>query len=141
MDYPVVIRPLTEDEGGGYLAVFPDLPGCMSDGETPQEALDNAKAALEEWMDTARGREGFVIPKPGERAAIVHRERIAIRDALGSLAQKYDDLDGELADLRTRVEEVEEMMEHKLAWSRFEALTGGSAVSIRTIERRLLSHQ
>lgn len=67
MDYPVVIRPLSEDEGGGYLAIFPDLPGCMSDGETPEDALANARDALSEWMDAARGRKGFVLPKPGER--------------------------------------------------------------------------
>jgi antitoxin HicB len=32
-DYRFTIRPLTEEEGGGYLIEFPDLPGCVSDGE------------------------------------------------------------------------------------------------------------
>jgi WD40 repeat protein len=36
-----VTRPLPEDEGGGYLIEFPDLPGCMSDGETIEEATTN----------------------------------------------------------------------------------------------------
>lgn len=36
-------RPLTEDEGGGYLVEFPDLPGCMSDGETIEKPLPMAK--------------------------------------------------------------------------------------------------
>lgn len=34
LDYPCAVRPLKKDEGGGYLVEFPDLPGCVSDGET-----------------------------------------------------------------------------------------------------------
>ena len=30
-DYPVEVRPLAADDGGGWLATFPDLPGCMGD--------------------------------------------------------------------------------------------------------------
>jgi antitoxin HicB len=44
------LRPLAEDEGGGWLATFPDLPGCMSDGETPEEALRNAAEAEQAWL-------------------------------------------------------------------------------------------
>jgi len=29
-EYRFTVRPLSEDEGGGYLIEFPDLPGCMS---------------------------------------------------------------------------------------------------------------
>ena len=36
-DYPFEIRPLSEEDGGGFLITFPDLPGCMADGETPEE--------------------------------------------------------------------------------------------------------
>ena len=46
----VELRPLTIDEGGGWLASFPDLPGCMSDGETPEEALHNAAEAETAWL-------------------------------------------------------------------------------------------
>jgi antitoxin HicB len=46
----VELRPLTVDEGGGWLASFPDLPGCMSDGETPEEALRNATEAESAWI-------------------------------------------------------------------------------------------
>ena len=42
-DYAFEIRPLSEVEGGGYLFSFPDLPGCMSDGESPEEAMTNGK--------------------------------------------------------------------------------------------------
>jgi len=46
----VELRPLTQEEGGGWLASFPDLPGCMSDGETPEEALHNAAEAETAWL-------------------------------------------------------------------------------------------
>ena len=46
----VELRPLTDEEGGGWLASFPDLPGCMSDGETPEEALHNATEAEAAWL-------------------------------------------------------------------------------------------
>lgn len=46
----VELRLLTNDEGGGWLASFPDLPGCMSDGETPEEALHNAAEAESAWL-------------------------------------------------------------------------------------------
>lgn len=46
----VELRTLTEKEGGGWLASFPDLPDCMSDGETPEEALLNAAEAEKAWL-------------------------------------------------------------------------------------------
>ena len=62
-DYPVVIRRLSADEGGGYLAEAPDLPGCIADGETEAEAIQNIASAIDEWIDEAR-RLGRKIPDP-----------------------------------------------------------------------------
>lgn len=61
--YAHVVEPLTEDDGGGYLITFPDLPGCMSDGETEAEAVANARDAFSAWM-SARAHIGKPIPKP-----------------------------------------------------------------------------
>ena len=38
LPYRYILKPLPEEDGGGYLIEFPDLPGCISDGETPEEA-------------------------------------------------------------------------------------------------------
>jgi predicted RNase H-like HicB family nuclease len=59
----VNVRPLAPELGGGYVAEVPELPGCMSDGETPEEALANAYGAADAWLETARefGRE-FPVP-------------------------------------------------------------------------------
>ena len=44
--YRISLRPLAEEEGGGWLAEVPELPGCMSDGETPQLAVENVMDRL-----------------------------------------------------------------------------------------------
>lgn len=44
------VRPLSAEEGGGYLVTFAELPGCMSDGETVEEAIKNAADAEKEWL-------------------------------------------------------------------------------------------
>ena len=63
-DYPFTIRHLSADEGGGYLIEFLDLPGCMSDGETVEEAIENGKDAFQCWI-LATKESGREIPKPG----------------------------------------------------------------------------
>ncbi|WP_037084033.1 type II toxin-antitoxin system HicB family antitoxin [Neorhizobium vignae] len=67
--YPVLVSPLSAEDGGGFLATVPDLPGCMSDGETPQEALSNVQDAIESWIEAARDM-GRDIPQPSLQAAI-----------------------------------------------------------------------
>ena len=54
LPYPTIIRPLTKDEGIGYLAQFPDIPGCYADGDTPEQALQEAEHALYSWLETAK---------------------------------------------------------------------------------------
>ncbi|WP_406854720.1 type II toxin-antitoxin system HicB family antitoxin [Alsobacter sp. KACC 23698] len=63
LSYPVEISPLSDEDGGGYLATAPDLPGCMSDGETPEEALHNVLEAIESWLDAARSM-ALEVPPP-----------------------------------------------------------------------------
>jgi antitoxin HicB len=64
-EYPVVLRPLSDEDGGGWVAIVPDLPGCMSDGRTAFEALTNAGDAIEEWKDAAQSM-GRPIPHPDD---------------------------------------------------------------------------
>ncbi|MCX5813818.1 MAG: type II toxin-antitoxin system HicB family antitoxin [Proteobacteria bacterium] len=61
--YAHIIRPLDEDEGGGYLITFPDLPGCMADGETLEEAIIEGKDAFECWI-AAQVDMGRPVPEP-----------------------------------------------------------------------------
>jgi antitoxin HicB len=66
LEYPVMIEPLPQEDGGGFLASVPDLPGCMSDGGTPEEALANVRDAIDEWIQEAKAL-GRAVPAPSRR--------------------------------------------------------------------------
>jgi antitoxin HicB len=61
--YPFEVRPLSKEEGGGYSIYFPDLPGCWSDGATPEETIENGRDALQSWLAVAQ-EFGDDIPRP-----------------------------------------------------------------------------
>jgi predicted RNase H-like HicB family nuclease len=67
-DYAVLIEALTEQDGGGYLATVPDLPGCMSDGDTREAALRNVTDAIAAWIEEAQAL-GRPIPAPSCHAS------------------------------------------------------------------------
>jgi len=71
--YAIMVEPLSKADGGGWLASVPALPGCMGDGETPEEALADAEAAIAEWKAAAKelGRE-----IPGPQALGQWRQRV-----------------------------------------------------------------
>ena len=69
LEYPVVIEPLSAEDGGGFAAIVPDLPGCMSDGETPQEAIANVEDAIRAWIEAARDL-GRAVPRPSRHLAL-----------------------------------------------------------------------
>jgi len=62
--YEVIIY--WSDEDNAYVAEVPELPGCMSDGATYEEALANVRVIIDEWIETAL-EEGRVIEAPPEK--------------------------------------------------------------------------
>ncbi len=58
IEYDVVLIPAEE---GGYMVIVPALPGCVSEGDTEEEALANIKDVIEGWVLVARKR-GREIP-------------------------------------------------------------------------------
>ncbi len=62
--YEVIIY--WSDEDKAFIAEVPELPGCMADGATYQEALANAEVVIQEWIETAREL-GRIIPEPKGR--------------------------------------------------------------------------
>lgn len=53
-DYRIVVERLSDGDGGGFAAYVPDLPGCMSEGETRSEAVANAEEAILDWIEKAK---------------------------------------------------------------------------------------
>jgi predicted RNase H-like HicB family nuclease len=68
-EYPVLIKPLPPEEGGGFPASAPALPGCMSDGETREEAARNITDAIRAWVEEAQSL-GRPIPEPSIHLAM-----------------------------------------------------------------------
>ncbi len=66
--YRVVLAPLDEADGGGFVAIAPELPGCRSDGQTPHEALASIYDVIDCWIEGAREM-GRAIPE-SPRAAV-----------------------------------------------------------------------
>jgi antitoxin HicB len=64
----MIIESLPEDGGGGFVALAPDVPGCMSDGETAEAALASVQDAAAAWIEeaTALGRS---VPRPSRHLA------------------------------------------------------------------------
>lgn len=84
--YPFLIRPLSEEDGGGYLIEYPDLPGCVSDGETPEEAIRQGREALRAYVISCQ-KHSDPVPAPGSGAAVripasVDVKRVRIRCGL-----------------------------------------------------------
>ncbi len=67
-DYEVDISPLSSVDGGGFAGVAPELPGCRSNGDTPEEALANTYDAIACWLDAAEEM-GRPAPAPRRIAA------------------------------------------------------------------------
>ena len=51
LPYPMEI--VEDQEEGGYTISFPDLPGCITCGETIEKAVDNVKEAKRLWLEAA----------------------------------------------------------------------------------------
>lgn len=54
------------DEDSAFIVEVPELPGCMADGPTYQEAVANAETVIREWIETAKEL-GHPVPEPRGR--------------------------------------------------------------------------
>ncbi|MBV5304393.1 MAG: type II toxin-antitoxin system HicB family antitoxin [Chlorobium sp.] len=53
-------------EDNAFIVDVPELPGCMADGVTYEEAVTNAQRVIEEWVETAHSL-GRPVPEPKGR--------------------------------------------------------------------------
>jgi predicted RNase H-like HicB family nuclease len=64
LHYEIILFWSSEDEA--FIAEVPELPGCIADGSTYQEALQNVEVIMQEWIETAQEL-GRTIPEPKKR--------------------------------------------------------------------------
>jgi predicted RNase H-like HicB family nuclease len=60
MKLQIVLEP---SEEGGYTAVVPALPGCLSEGETREEALSNVQEAIALYLEPIEGCRSTLAPE------------------------------------------------------------------------------
>ena len=133
MDYAVVVTRLSDEDGGGYLARVPDLYGCMSDGETPEEAVTNAKFAIMDWIEVAcaAGRE---IPAVGTAMRRAQAREASLIQTIKILSEQYEGLDDRIARLSGEIEHIKELADNQSAWSRFSKLIDPKSAGTRKLQ-------
>ena len=63
----VVVHDVDEDGNAGWIAEVEELPGCLSQGASPEEAIERVRGAMRDWIAVALD-DGVEIPEPREDA-------------------------------------------------------------------------
>lgn len=87
--YEVVISPLSEEDGGGYIVHVPDLFGCVADGETREEAVASIDDAIESWK-LVMAEDGKEIPEPGAARAKFESRENKVDETLKAYVELVD---------------------------------------------------
>jgi predicted RNase H-like HicB family nuclease len=53
LDYEIIIREISKEDGGGYFAYYKDFKGVMGDGETANEAMQDVKSAFSCYLEVS----------------------------------------------------------------------------------------
>ena len=110
MDMPYRMEIVEDKDEGGYVVSFPDLPGCITCGETIESAVANAIDAKKVWLETAisqgieirepaslenySGQFKLRLPRSLHRALAEHsqREGVSMNQYCVYLLSKYDEI-------------------------------------------------
>lgn len=118
--YPIEVRAMTPDEGGGFLVEFPDWGGAVTDGRDMDEAIFNAHDCLEEMIAYCLRRK-LPIPEPspaGNRRLIEPEAGLALKAALWLALQEQGIA---LSELARRLGDISEMQVERLLNPRLKA--------------------
>ncbi|WP_423209048.1 type II toxin-antitoxin system HicB family antitoxin [Paracoccus yeei] len=120
MKYALIVEPAGDGEDGFY-AFFPDLPGCMGDGDTPESAIADAREAFDAWMQIQAERVEE-LPQPGSAVAEVEADR-------GRIIERIADLERQLEEAKARIVALEA---DKGRWSHIKSYNKGRGGSMRS---------
>jgi antitoxin HicB len=88
--YPISVQ---EGPEGGYFVTHPDLDGCMAEGKTIEEAIENLTDSRELWIES-RLEGGYPVPEPAEEETCSGRISLrmapALHASLARIAQRRD---------------------------------------------------
>ena len=90
---PRYVRRLVPDPGGGYTATIHELPGCIAEGDTAEEALAHLSAVAQSWMESAEAS-GYQITPPIDYEGASGKIALRISRRLHQLAAERAELEG-----------------------------------------------
>lgn len=93
LKYPTQLTEIAVEDGGGYLVEIPLLKGCISDGETIAEALENIKEAKIEWFIYMLENE-LPIPEPADENKYSGKFVVRIPKSLHKTISEQSKLEG-----------------------------------------------
>ena len=82
-----------DDAEGGFVASYPDLPGCITCGETEEEAVKNALDAKKVWLEAAL-EDGLAIPAPDSLEAYSGQFKLRLPRSLHRTLAEHSQREG-----------------------------------------------
>lgn len=93
LNYPYQITKIDEEDGGGFLIEVPMLKGCMSDGETVEEAYNNLEEAKKEWLSYML-ENNLPIPEPAAKTTYSGKFMVRIPKTLHRIISEQSKREG-----------------------------------------------
>ena len=82
-----------DSDEGGFVASYPDLPGCITCGATEEEALKNALDAKKAWLEAAL-EENIEIPEPDSLEAYSGQFKLRLPRSLHRALAEHSQREG-----------------------------------------------
>lgn len=93
LNLPYKMEVVPDTEEGGFIISFPELPGCITCGDTLASALDNANDAKTEWLEAAI-EDGVSIPKPDSLDDYSGQFKLRIPKSLHKQLSEHSKIEG-----------------------------------------------
>ncbi|MCQ2549983.1 MAG: type II toxin-antitoxin system HicB family antitoxin [Lachnospiraceae bacterium] len=93
MKLPYKMEIIPDTEEGGYVVSFPDLPGCLTVGDTIEETIKNAEDAKRSWFEAAI-EDGFSISEPNDFGNYSGQFKLRIPKSLHKSLSEHSKVEG-----------------------------------------------